>query len=305
MQKLVTGKTIEEAKAEIVRGLNLDDFESYNIEVIQEPSKGFLGLGSKDAQVRLVVKTDKVAKAVHLVKELAGQLGFKPDFKEAFNQNSRQLVLKFDGPESAKMASQLGRSAHKLEFLVNTIVNRKDREGYLRTVFEFDSVSSSSERGRSRSSERPRPRPSDSKESRDSKEGQDRDSRSTSPRTSQNARPSSDSRPPRSDRPKSSQGSRERDDRRPRNPRDDRSSQGNRGRSFSGERSKPAREQFLISTATSMAEKVIETKNPMRLNPMNSYDRRIIHAHLNEKEHITTTSEGEGDRRCVVIQFVE
>ena len=116
MQKLVSGRTVEEAKAEIEKGLALDDFESYNIEVIQEPTKGFLGLGSKDAQVRLVVKTDKVAKAIHLVKELASQLGFKPEFKESYNQASRQLVLKFNGPESAKMASQLGRTAHKLEF---------------------------------------------------------------------------------------------------------------------------------------------------------------------------------------------
>ena len=54
-----------------------------------------------------------------------------------------------------------------------------------------------------------------------------------------------------------------------------------------------------------MANQVLEDKKTIHLNPMNSYDRRIIHTELNEIDNISTSSEGEGDGRHVVIQFKE
>ena len=38
------------------------------------------------------------------------------------------------------MFKQIGRSVHKMEFLINCIINRKDRESYLKTVFVHDEI---------------------------------------------------------------------------------------------------------------------------------------------------------------------
>lgn len=62
------------------------------------------------------------------------------------------------------------------------------------------------------------------------------------------------------------------------------------------------REQTLIKLANRMAEKSKHTNRPVKLEPMNPYERRIIHFALQKVQGITTYSEGEEPYRRVVIQ---
>ncbi len=61
------------------------------------------------------------------------------------------------------------------------------------------------------------------------------------------------------------------------------------------------RENTLQSTALQIARKVIKTRKPMTLGPMNPHDRRIIHLALKNEKTLTTKSRGEGEFRKVVI----
>ncbi len=61
------------------------------------------------------------------------------------------------------------------------------------------------------------------------------------------------------------------------------------------------RENTLQSTALQVARKVIKTRKPMTLGPMNPHDRRIIHIALKNEKTLTTKSRGEGEFRKVVI----
>mgnify|MGYP001054250638 CR=1 FL=1 len=56
--------------------------------------------------------------------------------------------------------------------------------------------------------------------------------------------------------------------------------------------------------ATKTAKEVAQTKIPVKLDPMNAYDRRIIHTKLAEWRDVTTESEGEGEERALVIRPV-
>lgn len=67
-----------------------------------------------------------------------------------------------------------------------------------------------------------------------------------------------------------------------------------------GYRSK--REETLIRLANRMAEKAKYAKRPVKLEPMNPYERRIIHSALQNINGITTYSEGNEPYRRVVIQ---
>lgn len=62
------------------------------------------------------------------------------------------------------------------------------------------------------------------------------------------------------------------------------------------------REETLIRLANKMAEKAKYVKRPIKLEPMNPYERRIIHSALQNIQGITTYSEGEEPYRRVVIQ---
>ena len=53
----VRGKTVDVAVAAAMQELSITDRESVDVEVIQEPEKGFLGLGGKDAIVRVKPRT--------------------------------------------------------------------------------------------------------------------------------------------------------------------------------------------------------------------------------------------------------
>lgn len=60
--------------------------------------------------------------------------------------------------------------------------------------------------------------------------------------------------------------------------------------------------QQLEVLATKTAKEVAKTKIPVKLKPMTSFERRIIHNKLTEWRDVYTESEGEGMDRCIVIK---
>ena len=61
------------------------------------------------------------------------------------------------------------------------------------------------------------------------------------------------------------------------------------------------RKETLENLAKNMSFKVKRTKRPVSLEPMNPYERRIIHSALQDDKYVTTQSEGEEPFRHVVI----
>ena len=61
------------------------------------------------------------------------------------------------------------------------------------------------------------------------------------------------------------------------------------------------REETLRKVAYKFAKKATQTKRPVILEPMNPYDRRIIHSALQDSHHVKTHSEGKEPFRRVVI----
>lgn len=63
------------------------------------------------------------------------------------------------------------------------------------------------------------------------------------------------------------------------------------------------REESLVRLAEKMAAKVIKYKRSMALEPMNSYERHIIHTALQNYEGVTTSSTGAEPNRRVVVSY--
>ncbi len=61
------------------------------------------------------------------------------------------------------------------------------------------------------------------------------------------------------------------------------------------------RKETLENLARNIAYKVKRTKRPVSLEPMNPYERRIIHSALQNDKYVTTHSEGEEPFRRVVV----
>ena len=61
------------------------------------------------------------------------------------------------------------------------------------------------------------------------------------------------------------------------------------------------RKETLENLAKNIAYKVKRTKHSVSLEPMNPYERRIIHSALQNDKYVTTHSEGEEPFRRVVV----
>ena len=68
-----------------------------------------------------------------------------------------------------------------------------------------------------------------------------------------------------------------------------------------GYRSK--REESLVHLAHKMAAKAIKYKRSMALEPMNSYERHVIHTALQDYEGVSTSSTGVEPNRRVVVNY--
>lgn len=63
------------------------------------------------------------------------------------------------------------------------------------------------------------------------------------------------------------------------------------------------RKETLETLARNISYKVKRTKHPVSLEPMNPYERRIIHSALQNDRYVVTRSEGEDPFRHVVISL--
>ena len=61
------------------------------------------------------------------------------------------------------------------------------------------------------------------------------------------------------------------------------------------------RKETLENLAKNISFKVKRTRRPFTLEPMNPYERRIIHSALQNDKYVTTHSEGEEPFRHVVV----
>ncbi len=65
------------------------------------------------------------------------------------------------------------------------------------------------------------------------------------------------------------------------------------------------RVEVLKNMAINLSNKVLNSKKSYKLEPMNKYERKIIHSQLQDVEHIATRSEGKEPHRYLIISYTE
>ncbi len=71
------------------------------------------------------------------------------------------------------------------------------------------------------------------------------------------------------------------------------------------EKYKEKQNYFLEKKVKKIARDVTLSKVDVKLDPMNAYDRKVVHTALQGFKYIKTESEGEEPNRCVVIKYTE
>lgn len=198
----MVGKTVDDAVNAALAELNAKN-EDVDVEVLEEGSKGFLGMGSKDAKVRVSLKSTPQNKAIEFLSQLFDVWGLNVKINTELDGDV--LKVELEGDDMGIVIGKRGETLDALQHLTSLNVNTGDGD--------FIKVSLDTE----------------------------------------------------------------------------------------GYREK--RIKTLENLASKLASKVAKTRHNVTLEPMNSYERRIIHASLQDNEFVTTYSVGQSPNRKVVIAY--
>lgn len=195
-----TAKTKEEAIELALQELDaaIDDVE---IEVIEEGAKGFLGLGGKEAVVKVTLIPNPEKRAKAFLGGLFEKMGETVEVSTSLNDST--LNIELSGPDMGIVIGKRGETMDALQHLTSLAVNRGDL-GFVKVSLDTENY-------------------------------------------------------------------------------------------------RDKRNKALESLALKLANKVSRTGRNTTLEPMNAYERRIIHATLQNHETVTTYSVGQGINRKVVI----
>lgn len=195
-----TAKSIDEAIEAALTELNISK-EDADIDIIDEGSKGFLGLGAKDAVVRVSVKAPEIAKA----KEFLGDIFKAMNMEVEINATCDDEMLSIDlaGDNMGIIIGKRGDTLDSLQYLTSLVVNSRN-EKYKKVTIDTENY-------------------------------------------------------------------------------------------------REKRNEALLALAERLAKKVEKSGKKYTLEPMNPYERRIIHSTLQDNAAVTTFSIGEDPYRKVVI----
>ena len=130
-----TAKTVDEAIAEALAelGINREDAE---IEVIDEGSRGFLGLGGKEATVRVTAKT--VSPEQYAEKFLMGILSCMdiPGKIDITNADD-MMEIEMSGDDTGILIGRRGETLNALQYLTSLVVN-KHSDDYVRVSLDTE-----------------------------------------------------------------------------------------------------------------------------------------------------------------------
>ncbi len=195
-----SAKTKDEA-IELALSELMASIDEVEVEVIEEGSRGFLGIGSKDAVVKVTYNDSTEKRAVKFLDGLFAILG--EEVKVDTEKKGDELAVELSGPDMGMVIGKRGETLDALQHLTSLVVNRGD--------MDFVKVSLDTENYREK------------------------------------------------------------------------------------------RVRALQSLALKLASKVAKTGRNTSLEPMNAYERRIIHSTLQDHNAVTTYSVGQGVKRKVVI----
>jgi len=119
----VYGRTLEEAVDEAAKRFNVKPAD-FKTELLDEGNKGFLGIGSKPAKVKIALKPEAVMPFAEgiLTRLLKGM--DLPDTVKSRKDEDGNLVLNIEGPSSGTLIGRHGHTLDSLQYLVSKVVQR-------------------------------------------------------------------------------------------------------------------------------------------------------------------------------------
>ena len=197
-----SAKTKEDAITEACQYFTVSS-DKLMIEVVDEGSNGFLGIGAKPAIIKAAVKGTVEDKAKDFLKDVLEAMDLEVVIDVKYDEAEKNMEIDLKGDDMGVLIGKRGQTLDSLQYLVSLVVN-KESEEYIRVKVDTEDY-------------------------------------------------------------------------------------------------RNRRKATLEGLAKNISDKVKRTKRAVSLEPMNPYERRIIHSALQNDKYVTTHSEGDEPFRHVVV----
>ncbi len=129
------GKNLDEAINEGLAELGLSRDEA-EIEVIDEGSKGFLGLGAKEACVRIYGKISIENRAVKFLSSMVSRICDDVEYETEKDSEGR-VIITMSGPNMGILIGRHGDTLDALQYLTSLYLNKVSKE-YVKVVLDTE-----------------------------------------------------------------------------------------------------------------------------------------------------------------------
>ena len=131
MKKEFTAKTVEEAKAAAAAEFGTDP-DKISFEIIEEPKKGFLGIGSSEAIVSAEYCKSKPEIAVDYIKGILKEMEIEAELTVTENEDG--AVIEISGDTTGAVIGRRGETLDAIQYLASMAANRNDKDYYRITL---------------------------------------------------------------------------------------------------------------------------------------------------------------------------
>lgn len=129
-----TGRNVDEAIKSALDELGYT-IDQVDVTVIESGSKGFLGIGSKKAKVRVTKNFDPEYTAKKFVTEIMSAMGI--DFNiDIILRDKKYLHIKLNGENMSVLIGKRGQTLESLQYLINLVVN-KGSDPYVNVILNI------------------------------------------------------------------------------------------------------------------------------------------------------------------------
>ena len=137
-------KSQEEAIQKAIEQLNVDkeDIEDIKVEVIEEPSKGFLGfIGAKDGlyKITLIEKQIEI-KEIDIAKEFIETMlhNAKVNADVIATQEDNLIKINIKGKEATCLIGRRGETLDAVQFLTGLALNKINKDSHCRVLVDIE-----------------------------------------------------------------------------------------------------------------------------------------------------------------------
>lgn len=145
---IITAKTVEEAAEKGAQELGVSR-ESITADVLEEPKKGFLGMGGSPAKVKVTYILKPLEAARSFIETLMADLGITGEVI-IHDDGDGEALITITGDGASALIGHHGDTLEAFQYLVNLAANKKDDEDRQYTRISID-IENYRERERKRS----------------------------------------------------------------------------------------------------------------------------------------------------------